>query len=98
MNYPRFDAADYLDNEEVISEYLNSVLEENDTDAFLEALDTIARARSMSKIAVETGLYRESLYKALSADSKPRYETVQKVLGAIGFKITVTSNHELRAV
>ena len=52
----------------------------------------------MSKIAEETGLSRESLYKALSADSKPRYETVQKVLGAIGFKITVTSNHELRAV
>ena len=98
MNYPRFDAADYLDNEEVIAEYLNAVLEENDTDAFLEALGTIARARSMSKIAEETGLSHESLYKALSADSKPRYETVQKVLGAIGFKITVTSNHELKAV
>ena len=98
MNYPRFDAADYLDNEEVIAEYLNAVVEEDDTDAFLEALGTIARARSMSKIAEETGLSRESLYKALSADSKPRYETVQKILGAIGFKITITSNHELRAV
>lgn len=49
MTYPRFDAADYLDSEEVIAEYLNAVLEENDTDAFLEALGTIARARSMSK-------------------------------------------------
>ena len=66
MNYPRFDAADYLDNEEVIAEYLNAVLEENDTDAFLEALGTIARARSMSKIAEETGLSRESLYKAVN--------------------------------
>ncbi|MEY2863501.1 MAG: hypothetical protein RLY58_1208 [Pseudomonadota bacterium] len=98
MTYPRFDAADYLDSEEVIAEYLNAVLEENDTDAFLEALGTIARARSMSKIAQETGLSRESLYKALTADAKPRYETIQKVLSAIGFKITVTASTQPQAI
>lgn len=87
----RFDVADYLDSEEAIAEYLNVILEENDADAFIQALGTIARARSMTNIAEKTGLSRESLYKALSADAKPRFETVMKVVHALGF--TLTAQH-----
>ena len=83
----RFDITDYLDSEESIAEYLSVVLEENDADAFIEALGTIARARSMSKISELTGLTRESLYKALRSDAKPRYETISKVVGALGLKL-----------
>ena len=88
-DYKSFDAADYLDDEDAIAEYLTAVLEENDADAFIQALGTIARARSMTKIAETTGLSRESLYKALSADAKPRYETISKVVSALGLKLTV---------
>lgn len=84
-----FDAADYLDSEEAIAEYLTAVLEEDDTSAFLQALGTIARARSMTVIAEQTGMSRESLYKALHADAKPRYETIQKVISALGLKLSV---------
>jgi probable addiction module antidote protein len=89
--FQRFDVADYLDSEEAIAEYLNVILEENDADAFIQALGTIARARSMTNIAEKTGLSRESLYKALSADAKPRFETVMKVVHALGF--TLTAQH-----
>lgn len=85
----RFDAADYLDSEDAIAEYLSIVLEEDDPDAFIQALGTIARARSMAKIAQDTGLSRESLYKALRADASPRYETISKVVKALGLKLTV---------
>ena len=84
-----FDAADYLDSEEAIAEYLTAVLEEDDTGAFLQALGTIARARSMTSIAEQTGMSRESLYKALHADAKPHYETIQKVVSALGLKLSV---------
>lgn len=86
--YRRFDAADYLDSEDAIIEYLNAILEENDADLFIQALGTIARARSMTAIAEKTGLSRESLYKALSADAKPRHETIMKVINALGFRLT----------
>ena len=84
-----FDAADYLDSEEAIVEYLSVVLEENDPSAFIQALGTVARARSMTVVAEQAGLSRESLYKALHGDAKPRYETVQKVITALGLKLTI---------
>lgn len=84
-----FDAADYLDSEEAIAEYLTAVLEENDPGAFVQALGTVARARSMSTVAEKAGLSRESLYKALNEDAKPRYETIQKVITALGLKLSV---------
>ena len=61
----RFDAAEHLDSDEAIAEYLSIVLEENDPDALIHALGTIARARGMTQIAKDAGLGRESLYKAL---------------------------------
>ena len=86
-DYSKFDAADYLTDEASIAAYLNEALKDDDPDVFLMAIDTVARARSMSQIANESGLGRESLYKALSSGAKPRYETVAKVVRALGIKL-----------
>ena len=83
-----FDVADYLDSEEMIAEYLSAILEEDDPDLFVQALGDVAKARGMTQIAKETGLGRESLYKALRSGSNLRYQTVQKVLKALGVKLT----------
>lgn len=82
-----FDAADYLDNEVVIAEYLNAALEDENPDVFLVAISDVAKARGMSKLAKDAGLGRESLYKALSPGAKPRYDTVLKLLRALGVEL-----------
>ena len=84
-----FDPSVYLDSEETIAEYLTFTLEENDPDLLLAALSNVAKARGMSQIARESGLGRESLYKALTPGSKPRFETIMKVMHALGVKLTV---------
>jgi probable addiction module antidote protein len=80
----KFDIAEYLDNDEMIKEYLNTVLEEGDSNDIVTALGHVAKALGMSKIAEETGLSRPSLYKALSEGAKPQFETILKVLRAVG--------------
>jgi len=86
-----FDASTYLSSDEAIAEYLTAVLEENDPDLFLAAMGDVAKARGMMNIAREAGLGRESLYKALAPGAKPRYDTVLKVLHALGVKLTITA-------
>ena len=88
-----FDAADYLDDEEIIVEYLTAALEDPNPDLFLVAVRDVARARGMAQLARDTGLGRESLYKALAPGAKPRYDTVLKVLRALGVKLHVESVH-----
>lgn len=80
----KFDIAEYLDDDEMIREYLNTVLEEGDSTDIIAALGHVAKAIGMSKIAEETGLSRPSLYKALSEGAKPQFETILKVLRAVG--------------
>ena len=82
-----FDAADYLDNDEVIAEYLNAALEDENPDVFLAAISDVAKARGMSRLAKDSGLGRESLYKALSPGAKPRYDTVLKLLRSLGIEL-----------
>ena len=82
-----FDVADYLDNEEGISEYLSVALEDPDPEMFLMAVRNVARARGMTQLARDAGLGRESLYKALRPGAKPRYETVAKLVAALGMKL-----------
>ena len=89
MDTSRFDITDYLDNNEMIAEYLNTVLEEGDTADMITAIGHIAKAIGMTKIAEETGLSRPSLYKALSDGAKPQFATVMKVLKAIGGQIQI---------
>lgn len=90
-NFAKFDAADYLDSEEMIAEYLTAALEDENPDVFLAAIADVAKARGMSAIAQSSGLGRESLYKALSPGAKPRYDTILKVLQSLGVKLTVTT-------
>lgn len=89
MEISKFDIADYLENKEMIAEYLNIVLEDGDSADVIEAIGHIAKAIGMSKIAEETGMSRPSLYKALSQGAKPQFETILKVLKAIGGQINV---------
>jgi probable addiction module antidote protein len=89
METSKFDLADYLDNKEMIAEYLNAVLEEGDSADVINAIGHIAKAIGMTKIAEETGLSRPSLYKALSDGAKPQFGTIMKVLKAIGGQIQV---------
>lgn len=90
--YAAFDPADYLDNNEVIAEYLSAAVEDANPDVFLAALGDVAKARGMAKIAKDAGLGRESLYKALEPGAHPRYETVTAVLRALGVKFAVVAN------
>ena len=76
-----FDVADYLDDNETIAAYLSAALTDPDPDVFLVAVKDVARARGMSQLAKDTQLGRESLYKALSAGAKPRYDTMINALG-----------------
>ncbi len=88
-----FDAADYLTDDETIAAYLTAALEDPDPDAFLAAVKDIARARGMAQLARDTGLGRESLYKALSPGAKPRFETVVKVAHALGVRLEAKPLH-----
>lgn len=87
-NFTPFDAADYLTDEATIAEYLTAALEDPDPDMFLVAVRDVARARGMTQLAKDSGLGRESLYKALAPGAKPRFETVMKVVHALGVKLT----------
>ena len=84
-----FDASDYLDSEETIAEYLTAALENPDPDAFLVAVSDVAKARGMSKVAANAGLGRESLYKTLKPGAQPRFDTVRRLLDALGVKLDV---------
>lgn len=82
-----FEASDYLDNEETIAEFLTASMEDPNPDVFLMALRDVAKARGMTDLAKATGLGRESLYKALAPGSKPRYETILKVMHGLGISL-----------
>jgi probable addiction module antidote protein len=86
-----FDASKYLDSEEMIAEYLNQALASGDADLLLLAIGDVAKARGIAQIARDTGLGRESLYKAFSAGAKPRFDTVLKVMRALGVEMHVYS-------
>jgi len=87
----RFDSAEYLDSDEAIRAYLEEALETVDPSFIAQSLGTVARARGMSQIAKETGLSRESLYKALSPEGNPEFSTVIRVMTALGLRFSVTA-------
>ena len=94
--YKPFDAAAYLDKDAVIviAEYLSAAAEDPNPDVFVAALGDVAKARGIARIAKDSGLGRESLYKTLSAGAHPRFETINSVLHALGVKFAVVSEHE----
>ena len=82
-----WDITQHLETKEEIAAYLEAVLEDGDPGLIAAALGDIARAKGMAQIAQETGLGRESLYKALSADGNPQFATVLKVMQVLGLKL-----------
>lgn len=89
-----FDPTRYLQNEEEIAAYLEVAAEEaaelNDHNILLRAIENAAKAKGMMAVAKEAGVSRESLYKSLAHDAKPRFETISKVLQALGVQMTFT--------
>ena len=85
----KWDSAEHLKTDEDIALYLDACLEEaGDDPAFItKALGNVARARGMSQLARDTGLGRESLYKALSGEGNPSFATILKVIHALGVKL-----------
>jgi probable addiction module antidote protein len=86
---PDFDVVDYLKTDADIAEYLTVVLEDGDPALFVAAIGDIARAKGMSDIAKKSGVTRESLYRALKIEARPRFETVTRVIHALGMKLSV---------
>jgi len=86
----KWDTSEYLDSPEMIQAYLNAAFEDGDTEQILTAIGNVAKAQGMSDIAKKTSLGRQNLYKALSADSSPKFDTIKKVVEALGCQLTVT--------
>lgn len=94
----KYDVAEHLRTPEEMAAYLEACLEEANGDAafIAKALGDIARAKGMSQVAREAGLSRESLYKALSGERTPGFDTILKVIGALGIKLhaeAIQTNH-----
>jgi probable addiction module antidote protein len=88
-----WDAAEHLETEEDMAAYLEAALEDGDPALVAAALGDIARVKGMSEIARETGLGRESLYKALSPEGNPEFATVLKVVRALGLRLHATAEN-----
>jgi probable addiction module antidote protein len=87
-----WDVAEHLETEEDMAAYLDAALEDGDTAVVVAALGDIARAKGMAQIARETGLGRESLYKALSVTGNPEFATILKVVRALGLQFHVQAS------
>jgi probable addiction module antidote protein len=85
----RYDVAEHLRTPKEMAAYLEACLEESDGDAafIAKALGDIARAKGMSQVARDAGLSRESLYKALSGERNPDFETILRVMSALGLRL-----------
>lgn len=97
MKLKKWDSAEHLKTEQDIALYLQACIDEagDDWSLVAKALGNIARARGMTDLAKETGLGRESLYKALSGDANPSFSTVMKVMAALKLKLTITPTETL---
>lgn len=84
-----YDSADYLTDDASIAAYLEEVIAEGDAALIGHALGVVGRARGMSQLARDAGVSRENLYRALSAEGNPEFNTVLKVLKALGLRLSV---------
>jgi len=93
LKLSKWDVVDHLKTDEDMALYLDACIEDDAGDGSLirAALGDIARARGMTQLAKDTGLAREGLYKALSADGNPEFATVMKVIKALGLRMHVES-------
>jgi probable addiction module antidote protein len=86
-----FNTAEFLSSKKDMAAYLEAALSEGDPSLVVQALGAIAKARGMAQIAKDTGLRRESLYKALSPEGNPEFNTVLKVVKALGIRLHVSA-------
>jgi probable addiction module antidote protein len=93
----RFDAAEYLDSPQTIADYLTEAFETGDSEFIAEAIGTVARAVGMSSVAEIAGLSRENLYRALDSSGHPEFETVMKVLNALGVQLSAKPKEDAKA-
>jgi len=91
-----FDVSEYLDSDEKIAAYLSAILEDNDTNLLITAIGHVARAKGMAQIAKESGLGRESLYKSFVENSQPKFDTVLRVLRAMGIALNFSPTENIR--
>ena len=84
-----FDASEYIEDDEAARDFLLDAMESGDPRVIAGAIGDVARAKGMSQLARETGMSRESLYRALSEDGNPQLATVLRVLEALGLKLTI---------
>ena len=82
-----WDVSEYLDSEEAIASFLNAVIEENDPELLQAAIGAVAKARGMTDIAKSAGVGRASLYKSLSTEGNPSFQTIAKVANSMGLKL-----------
>ena len=87
----QFDAAEYLDDAESVAAYLDEAMATGDAKFIAKSLGVVARARGMTQIAKDTGMSRESLYRALGDDGNPELGTVLSVLSALGLRLGVST-------
>jgi probable addiction module antidote protein len=89
VKFSKYDVADYLKSEEDMAAYLEACFEEGGDDAafIAAAIGDVARAYGVAKLAKETGLTREGLYKTLSKEGNPSFGAILKVLRALGLKL-----------
>ena len=85
----KLDIAEYLDTPEAIQAFLDEAMETGSNEEFIHALSIAARAKGMTEVAEKAGVSRPSLYKSLSANGSPAYETISKVVNALGCKLVV---------
>jgi probable addiction module antidote protein len=90
MKTQPFDPAAFLDGEDAIAAYLDEALETGDAAFIADALGVVARARGMTRMARDTGLSRESLYRALSPTGNPELTTLLRVIHALGLHLSVS--------
>lgn len=89
VTFTTFNILDHLQTEEEMKTYLQICMEEDGIKGLQHALGVIAKAKGMNEIAQKSGLGRQNLYKALSADSSPKFDTINRVVEALGLKLTV---------
>ena len=91
MTIEDWDVTEYLDSPESIAGYLDAALEDGDTAMLQAAIGDVAKAMGMTAVAANAGVSRTSLYKSLTADAAPSFETINKVLQALGVRLSVSA-------
>lgn len=93
MKINQFDISKHLKTDKDIQEFLEGVVSTGDTSDFMHALNIAARAKGIAQIAKQVGVTRNSLYKSLSEKGNPRFETISKIVEALGCRLTIIGHH-----